>query len=129
MQHIILFLKGILIGIANLIPGVSGGTMAFILGIYKDLTEAIGFFLQNRSKRKSYSILLVTIGLGAIVGVILFARLFTFLLESPSSSQVTYVFFIGLILGSVPFVLNLHYDMKFNPRRISIAALASFLYL
>lgn len=129
MQQVILFLKGILIGIANVIPGVSGGTMAFILGIYKDLTEAVGFFLQNRSKRKSYSILLVTIGLGAIVGVILFARLFTVLLESPSSSQITYVFFIGLILGSVPFVLNLHYDMKFNPRRISIAALAFILVL
>ncbi len=129
MQQIILFLKGILIGIANVIPGVSGGTMAFILGIYKELTEAVGFYFQNYSKRKSYTILLVTIGLGVIVGIILFARLFTFLLESPASFQITYVFFIGLILGSVPFVLSLHDDMKFNLKRISFAVLAFVLVL
>ena len=50
-----LFLSGIAIGIANIIPGVSGGTIAFILGIYDKLTDSIGnFFICNREKRKEY---------------------------------------------------------------------------
>ncbi|MCO5250494.1 MAG: DUF368 domain-containing protein [Candidatus Kapabacteria bacterium] len=118
------FLKGVLIGIANIIPGVSGGTMAFILGIYKELTEAVGFYFQNREKRKQYTILLLKIGLGAVVGVVLFARLFTFLLEDTTSAQYTYIFFIGLIVGAVPFILNLHHDMKVNPKRLSIFVVA-----
>ncbi|MGL4387935.1 MAG: undecaprenyl phosphate translocase family protein, partial [Brevinema sp.] len=41
MNTISLIIKGMIVGIANIIPGVSGGTMAFILGIYKELSEAI----------------------------------------------------------------------------------------
>ena len=38
---IIIFLKGMLMGIADLIPGISGGTLAFITGVYEDLIEAL----------------------------------------------------------------------------------------
>ncbi|PKL86948.1 MAG: hypothetical protein CVV22_02330 [Ignavibacteriae bacterium HGW-Ignavibacteriae-1] len=124
IDFILTFLKGVLIGIANIIPGVSGGTMAFILGIYKELTEAVGFYFQNREKRKQYTILLLKIGLGAVVGVVLFARLFTFLLEDATTAQYTYIFFIGLIVGAVPFILNLHHDMKVNPKRLIIFVVA-----
>jgi putative membrane protein len=124
IDFIFTFFKGVLIGIANIIPGVSGGTMAFILGIYKELTEAVGFYFQNSAKRKQYTILLLKIGLGAIVGVVLFARLFTFLLEDTTSAQYTYLFFIGLIIGAVPFILNLHHDMKVNPKRLIIFVVA-----
>lgn len=124
IDFILTFFKGVLIGIANVIPGVSGGTMAFILGIYKELTEAVGFYLQKSAKRKQYSILLLKIGLGAIVGVVLFARLFTLLLEDNTSAQYTYLFFIGLIIGAVPFILNLHHDMKINFKRLSIFVVA-----
>ena len=51
-----LLFSGIAIGIANIIPGVSGGTIAFILGIYDKLTEAIGnFILAPKSKKIEYS--------------------------------------------------------------------------
>ena len=39
-KHIILFIKGFIMGIANIIPGVSGGTLAIILGIYEDFIGA-----------------------------------------------------------------------------------------
>ena len=41
MRHIILVLKGCCIGVANVIPGVSGGTMAVMLGIYERLIRAL----------------------------------------------------------------------------------------
>ena len=40
-NSIIIFFKGMLMGIADLVPGISGGTIAFITGIYEDLIEAI----------------------------------------------------------------------------------------
>lgn len=44
MQRVILFLKGILMGTCDVIPGVSGGTIAFITGIYDDLIDALYAF-------------------------------------------------------------------------------------
>ena len=55
------FLKGAVIGIANIIPGLSGGTMALIMGIYERLTDAIGNFLIDKDKRKGYILFLITI--------------------------------------------------------------------
>ena len=49
---ILLFIKGIIIGIANIIPGVSGGTLAVVLGVYDKLTEAIGNFPVVPLKKK-----------------------------------------------------------------------------
>ncbi|MEJ2537956.1 MAG: DUF368 domain-containing protein, partial [Calditrichia bacterium] len=48
MDTIKLILKGGLFGIANIIPGVSGGTMAVVLGIYEEMIEAIGNFFLNK---------------------------------------------------------------------------------
>ena len=46
---ILLFLKSIIIGVANIIPGVSGGTLAVMLNVYDPITEKIGnFFLVDR---------------------------------------------------------------------------------
>ena len=46
-EKIFLVLKGFVIGIANIIPGVSGGTLAITLGIYEDLIKAISHFFSN----------------------------------------------------------------------------------
>ena len=51
---ILLFLKSIIIGIANIIPGVSGGTLAVMLNVYDPITEKIGnFFLVDRKTKVS----------------------------------------------------------------------------
>lgn len=111
-------MKGGVIGVANIIPGVSGGTLAFLLGIYYRLTEALGNFLTDREKRKSHILFLFLVFLGALVGIIGFARLFSILLERPFTAFPTYGFFGGLILGSVPFLLKAHEDMKPSIPRI-----------
>lgn len=112
------FFKGMVIGVANLVPGVSGGTMALVMGIYERLIEAIGKFFTNKKKRKQYILFLLPVILGGIAAILLFARAFSFLLSSDIFSQPTFFFFIGLILGSLPFLVSIHYDMKIRPIRV-----------
>jgi len=110
--------KGMVIGVANLVPGVSGGTMALVMGIYERLVESIGEFFINKKKRKQYILFLLPVIFGGIAAILLFARAFSFLLSSDIFSQPTYFFFIGLILGSLPFLVTVHYDMRISPVRI-----------
>jgi putative membrane protein len=99
MKHIALFFKGMLFGIANLIPGVSGGTMAIVTGIYEKLLDSI----NNLFKKFKLSILfLIVFGLGAVVAVLAGSKVIEWGLkyfELPIS-----FLFIGLILGSFPAI-------------------------
>ncbi|MFP4698431.1 MAG: DUF368 domain-containing protein [Eubacteriales bacterium] len=129
MKFVLDFLKGSVIGISNIIPGVSGGTMALVMGIYEKLTGAIGDIIINKAKRKEYGIFLGSILIGAVVGVLLFAELLTWLFSSPISSQHTYLFIIGLIIGSIPFILKIHHDMKVNLKRILLTTIGLLLVI
>ena len=100
-----LILKGIIIGIANIIPGVSGGTLAVILGIYDKLTEAIGNFPVVPMKKKiEYGKFLAQIGIGVVIGIVLFAKIIEFsVLNYP---KITAGVFTVLILPSIPFIVK-----------------------
>ncbi|MGL4394773.1 MAG: DUF368 domain-containing protein [Brevinema sp.] len=131
MNTISLIIKGMVVGIANIIPGVSGGTMAFILGIYKQLSEAIGYFLIRPEKRKEYILFLAQLMIGVIIGFLLFAKLISFLLgvdlpegaDLPFSYVPTFGFFLGLIIGSIPVLLKLQEDTKVSVKRIILVIL------
>ncbi len=110
IEQIKLMVKGGIIGVANIIPGVSGGTMAVVLGIYEQLIEAIGNFVTDKEKRKEYILFLAKIGIGAVVAIGVLSWLMDFLLTH--YPQYTYLFFIGLIAGSIPSIYNVHDDMK-----------------
>lgn len=129
MEKLLLVLKGIAIGIANVIPGVSGGTMAFILGVYDKLTDAIGNFIQKPIERKKFIVFLLLVGIGVAIGIVLFAKIFTLLLKSNTSEQLTYFLFVGLILGSVPFIIKMHNDMNFTLRRGLVFIIAVLMIL
>ena len=60
-DKILLVLKGFLLGIANVIPGVSGGTLAMTLGIYQDLIGAISHFFKNLKKNLKDAIQIINI--------------------------------------------------------------------
>ena len=78
-------IKGLAVGVANIIPGVSGGTVAVLLGIYERLTDAMGnFFLVSFQKKKEYFIFLFQIMIGAVLGVLLFAKLIEFSIQNLS---------------------------------------------
>jgi putative membrane protein len=112
METFILILKGSVIGIANIIPGVSGGTMAVVLGIYEYLIEAIGNFFVKKEKRKEYFLFLLKVLSGAGAAILLFSWIMDYLLTY--YKIYTYLFFIGLIVGSIPSIYKAHSDMKLN---------------
>lgn len=91
------FLKGIVIGVSMLVPGVSGGTMAIIFGIYDDLIHAVGSFFENWRK---HSKLLLQLALGGIVGVLLFSRVIEGVLDK--FPILMGFFFIGIVCGGIP---------------------------
>lgn len=104
MNKFILYLKffisGLAFGIANVIPGVSGGTMLVVFGIYDKLTEAIS---GVKAILKNFGFLLSFV-LGAGAGILGFAFVITWLFEQFGVQ--TNMFFIGLILGSVPLIVR-----------------------
>lgn len=111
-NDLLLILKGGAIGVANIIPGVSGGTIAVVLGIYAYLIESISNFLTNRDKRKEYLIFLIKVAIGALIVIFLSAKLMTYLLEN--HRIYTYLAFVGLIAGSIPSIYKSHIEMKLN---------------
>lgn len=117
--YLLIILKGFIIGIANIIPGVSGGTVALILNIYKRMITSIGNLSLSTIKaaiklfsfRKKHfndfkkemmrvdALFLVLLLIGAAAAIIIFSNLITILLET--RHDVTYGFFFGLILASI----------------------------
>ncbi|MBD8015258.1 DUF368 domain-containing protein [Microbacterium sp. APC 3898] len=94
--------RGILMGISDLIPGVSGGTIAFILGIYDRLLESIsGFFSRDWKKYLGF---LVPLGTGIAITLLLFSRVIEYLLEQ--HYEATQFFFMGLIIGVIPYIMK-----------------------
>ena len=91
--------RGFLMGISDLIPGVSGATMAFILGIYDRLIQAFSGLFSREWKK--YITFLVPLGLGIGVTFLLFSRVINFLLND--YPKPTYFFIIGVVIGILPF--------------------------
>jgi putative membrane protein len=107
MNYLINFLKGAVVGIANIIPGVSGGTMAVITGIYQRLIDIIGNILSHLKsweKLKEDFKFLIPIGLGAVIGIVAFSKLLKMLLEL--YNMPTLYCFLGLIIGSLPLIFK-----------------------
>lgn len=97
MNDLLYFLKGAIIGIATLIPGASGGTMAIILGIYDDLVHAVGSFFADWEKNLRF---LLTVGLGGIFSLLIFSPILEKALTAyPHEMQ---FLFMGFIVGGLP---------------------------
>ncbi len=98
---IVWFLKGIAIGGSMTVPGVSGGSMAIIFGIYNSLINAVANFLKHKLKSL---ILLLTVGLGGIVGVLILSKPISLLLKT-NPFETSY-FFMGAVIGSLPMLFK-----------------------
>jgi len=97
-----LFFKGIAIGMVNIIPGVSGGTLAVIFGIYDQFVNAITFNVKKLWQNKRFVGPLFG---GMALGVLIFSKLVE-VLYSHFPYQTNY-FFTGLIIGSLPMLFLL----------------------
>lgn len=101
VEYLKYFLCGIVFGVANVIPGVSGGTMLVVFGVFDKLTEAISG-IKNIFRNMAF---LVTFALGAGGGILLSAKVIGSMFAAYAIQ--TNMFFIGLILGGVPLILKL----------------------
>ncbi len=113
-EYLMLSVRGIIMGAADVVPGVSGGTMAFILGIYEELLDAIKKFssieaIQMFSRlqfKKAYNELpwrfLLFLGVGIVAAVLTLAGPITWMLKNQPA--MIWSFFFGLVLASVATV-------------------------
>ncbi len=112
-EYLVLFLKGLGMGIANIIPGVSGGTIALITGIFERMIDALKSFdgvaikLFFTGKWKAFAghtdlYFLLAVFSGAALAIVLLARVFGYLFDQ--YPVYIWSFFFGLILASVYFV-------------------------
>ncbi|MEA3489897.1 MAG: DUF368 domain-containing protein [Candidatus Omnitrophota bacterium] len=126
-ETLVLFIKGGAIGVANIIPGVSGGTIAVILGIYDRLIESIARFFNEPDRRGEYVFFLARIFIAAAVAIVLLANLMDYLLAS--RFQETMFMFMGLIIGGIPAVVRSHGDMRIRTLRILAFVLGMIIVL
>ncbi len=100
MKTFLNVIYGVLVGVANVIPGVSGGTMAVSLGIYDRLIGSISGIVKEWKKSLAF---LIPLLLGAAIGIVGFSRIMETLLEEyPLQTSGA---FIGLIFGGIPVLL------------------------
>lgn len=113
LQYVLITAKGMAMGAADVVPGVSGGTIAFISGIYQELIETIntldfGFFKTWKkdgfSKAwKQYNLsFLLALGTGVIISILSLARVITWLLADYPIA--VWSFFFGLVVASILYV-------------------------
>ena len=91
------FLKGIIVGIGGIAPGLSGSVLLVILGLYQKTITAIGTLFKNFKQNIKFLIPLV---LGFGVGVLLFSKVVDFLLAN--FEMYTRYAFLGLVIGTIP---------------------------
>lgn len=109
-------LRGVVIGLANIIPGVSGGTMMVSMGIYDTIIGCINSLFKDFKKCIKT---LWPYALGMVAGILGLAKLITYLLGTfPLPTNMA---FIGLILGGLPMIVR-----KMKGEKTGIAGVAAF---
>lgn len=94
MNYLKLVLKGFIVGLGKIIPGVSGGMLAILLGVYEDSVQAIAHFFKDFRKNIFF---LGTLGIGVLLAITFMSNIIEFSLENYYLP--TMLLFIGLMLG------------------------------
>ena len=116
-----LFLKGLLIGIAKIIPGVSGAMIAVNFGVYDKLIDAITNFFND--KRNNFKFLFI-IGIGILFGIVGFSNIVRYFIDNYYMPVM--MLFIGLIVGGT---LSYSKNIKFSLKNILIILLIVLLIM
>lgn len=98
-ELIILGVKGFIMGIANIIPGVSGGTLAITLGIYERLINTISHFFKNIKENLKF---IIPIAIGMVLSILVLSKVISFCLDKYALA--TILLFVGLIIGGIPLI-------------------------
>lgn len=123
-NNIFLVLKGFVMGMANLIPGVSGGTLAITLGIYEKFINALSHFFKNLKENLKF---LVPVIIGILFALFSLSNIMSFCLEK--YLFVTIMFFVGAILGGLPMLFKKIKGKKLGAIEILVFMLAFVIVL
>ena len=115
-KYIVLFVKGFVIGIGKIIPGVSGAVLAISLGVYETAIVAINNFFSNVSKHLKF---LSILALGVTCAIILVSNLVKYMLNS--FYLPTMLLFIGLIIGGIPMLFSKVKNKRVSKTNVAIS--------
>lgn len=101
MKYLVDFIKGIVVGATTSVPGVSGGTMALILGIYDKIIHSMSKLFKNFKKN---SIFLAIVGIGMVIGLVLAAPFVKYAIDNFKYPAL--YFFIGIVFAGFPVLFK-----------------------
>lgn len=107
-----LFLKGMILGAAMIVPGLSGGTLAISMGLYEKIIKTISHFFSDFKNNFKFAL---NLGLGALVSIVICIFALDYVFENFPVPAI--LFFVGLIIGSIPSMLeeiNFKKNAKFS---------------
>ena len=116
------FLKGIIVGLGGVAPGLSGSVLLIIFGLYQKTLDALGNLFGNLRKNLRFLLPLVA---GMILGVLLFSKAIDFFLNK--YEMPTRFCFLGLILGTLPMVWREVKKEGFSQKYLFLVILAGVL--
>ncbi len=115
-------LKGIIVGIGGVSPGLSGSVLLIIFGLYQKTLDALGTFFRNIKEKARFLLPLVA---GMILGVLLFSKAIDYFMTN--HEMATCFCFLGLILGTLPTVWRELRKEGFAPKYYIYIALSAIL--
>ena len=124
MTFILDIIKGMIIGIANVIPGVSGGTMALSLGLYDKIIGSVSNLFKDFKKSL---LTLLPILLGCALGIVGFTYAIEYLLSQ--HTYVTCMTFVGLIFGGIPVLYRSWKEKRDEREGVGISGVLAFVIL
>ena len=105
MQYLINGFRGFFMALADSVPGVSGGTIAFILGFYdKFVTSLNNIIFGNKKEKKEALFFLIKLGIGWIIGMLIATLILTSLFEKHIYAVSS--LFLGFIIFSIPLIIK-----------------------
>lgn len=122
-QFLFRILQGSLIGLGAVLPGISGGVLAVIFGVYQPIMEVLSDPLHAVKKHMR---LLMPIGVGVVIGFLGIAKVLAFLLERYPDPSVC--LFVGLIAGMIPSLYREAGEQGRNKNSF-IAMIAAFVFI
>ena len=100
-NYVVTFAKSLVVGSTMLVPGVSGGSMSMILGIYTKLISSVSSFMKNKFRN---SLFLTIFLAGSLIGIVSFSKPILHLIETYPMPML--YFFMGAVAGSVPLMFR-----------------------
>lgn len=119
-MSLINFLKGIIVGIGGVAPGLSGSVLLVIFGLYQKTINAIGTIFKDFKKNVCF---LVPLFLGFGVGILIFSKIVNFLLNNFEAQ--TRFAFLGLVLGTIPLFYKEVKKEGFNKKYYIVIAISA----